>query len=163
MKQNAIKVALVYVIFLLIAGLAVGRMVHLQFFNKEIKDDIYGKKTTRDDPVYPMRGSILAADGRHLAFSTPEYFIAIDCTVAVDSVFDTNVRSLAEALAKNYKEKSADEYVALLTKRRAEGKGYTRLLRQHVGYDEMKTISQYPLLNLGRNRGGLLIEQIDHR
>ena len=163
MKQNAIKVALVYVIFLLIAGLAVGRMVHLQFFDKEIKDDIYGKKTTRDDPVYPMRGSILAADGRHLAFSTPEYFIAIDCTVAVDSVFDANVRPLAEALAKNYKEKSADEYVALLTKRRAEGKGYTRLLRQHVGYDEMKTISQYPLLNLGRNRGGLLIEQIDHR
>ena len=42
MKQNAIKVALVYVIFLLIAGLAVGRMVHLQFFDKEIKDDIYG-------------------------------------------------------------------------------------------------------------------------
>ena len=163
MKQNAIKVALVYVIFLLIAGLAVGRMVHLQFFDKEIKDDIYGKKTTRDDPVYPMRGSILAADGRHLAFSTPEYFIAIDCTVAVDSVFDANVRPLAEALAKNYKEKSADEYVALLTKRRAEGKGYTRLLRQHVGYDEMKTISQYPLLNLGRNRGGLLVEQIDHR
>ena len=163
MKQNAIKVALVYVIFLLIAGLAVGRMVHLQFFDKDIKDDIYGKKTTREDPIYPMRGSILAADGRHLAFSTPEYFIAIDCTVAVDSVFDANVRPLAEALAKNYKEKSADEYVALLTKRRAEGKGYTRLLRQHVGYDEMKAISQYPLLNLGRNRGGLLIEQIDHR
>ncbi len=163
MKQNAIKVALVYVIFLLIAGLAVGRMVHLQFFDKEIKDDIYGKKTTREDPIYPMRGSILAVDGRHLAFSTPEYFIAIDCTVAVDSVFEANVRPLAEALAKNYKEKSADEYVALLTRRRAEGKGYTRLLRQHVGYDEMKTISQYPLLNLGRNRGGLLIEQIDHR
>ena len=163
MKQNAIKVALVYVIFLLIAGLAVGRMVHLQFFDKDIKDDIYGKKTTREDPIYPMRGSILAADGRHLAFSTPEYFIAIDCTVAVDSVFDANVRPLAEALAKNYKEKSADEYVALLTKRRAEGKGYTRLLRQHVGYDEMKAISQYPLLSLGRNRGGLLIEQIDHR
>ena len=163
MKQNAIKVALVYVIFLLIAGLAVGRMVHLQFIDKEIKDDIYGKKTTREDPIYPMRGSILAADGRHLAFSTPEYFIALDCTVAVDSVFDANVRPLAEALANNYKEKSAEEYVALLQKRRAEGKGYTRLLRQHVGYDEMKAISQYPLLNLGRNRGGLLIEQIDHR
>ena len=163
MKQNAIKVALVYVIFLLIAGLAVGRMVHLQFFDKEIKDDIYGKKTTREDPIYPMRGSILAADGRHLAFSTPEYFIALDCTVAVDSVFEANVRPLADALARNYKEKSADEYVALLQKRRAEGKGYTRLLRQHVGYDEMKAISQYPLLNLGRNRGGLLIEQIDHR
>ena len=163
MKQNAIKVALIYVIFLLIAGAAVARMVDLQFFDKDIKTEEYGKKTVREDPIKPMRGSILAADGRHLAFSTPEYFIALDCTVAHDTVFEANVRPLAEALAKNYKEKSADEYVALLRQRRAEGKGYTRLLRQHVGYDEMKAISQYPLLNLGRARGGLLIEQIDHR
>ena len=83
--------------------------------------------------------------------------------MAHDTVFEANVRPLAEALAKNYKEKSADEYVRLLRQRRAEGKGYTRLLRQHVGYDEMKAISQYPLLNLGRARGGLLVEQIDHR
>ena len=163
MKQNAIKVAIIYVIFLLIAGAAVARMVDLQFFEKDIKTEEYGKKTVREDPIKPMRGSILAADGRHLAFSTPEYFIALDCTVAHDTVFEANVRPLAEALAKNYKEQSADEYVRLLRQRRAEGKGYTRLLRQHVGYDEMKAISQYPLLNLGRARGGLLVEQIDHR
>ncbi len=163
MKQNAIKVAIIYVIFLLIAGAAVARMVDLQFFEKDIKTEEYGKKTVREDPIKPMRGSILAADGRHLAFSTPEYFIALDCTVAHDTVFEANVRPMAEALAKNYKEKSADEYVRLLRQRRAEGKGYTRLLRQHVGYDEMKAISQYPLLNLGRARGGLLVEQIDHR
>ena len=163
MKQNAIKVAIIYVIFLLIAGAAVARMVDLQFFEKDIKTEKYGKKTVREDPIKPMRGSILAADGRHLAFSTPEYFIALDCTVAHDTVFEANVRPLAEALAKNYKEKSADEYVRLLRQRRAEGKGYTRLLRQHVGYDEMKAISQYPLLSLGRARGGLLVEQIDHR
>ncbi len=162
MKQNAIKVAIIYVIFLLIAGAAVARMVDLQFFEKDIKTEEYGKKTVREDPIKPMRGSILAADGRHLAFSTPEYFIALDCTVAHDTVFEANVRPLAEALARNYKEKSADEYVRLLRQRRAEGKGYTRLLRQHVGYDEMKAISQYPLLNLGRARGGLLVEQIDH-
>ena len=163
MKQNAIKVAIIYVIFLLIAGAAVARMVDLQFFEKDIKTEEYGKKTVREDPIKPMRGSILAADGRHLAFSTPEYFIALDCTVAHDTVFEANVRPLAEALARNYKEKSADEYFRLLRQRRAEGKGYTRLLRQHVGYDEMKAISQYPLLNLGRARGGLLVEQIDHR
>ena len=70
MKQNAIKVAIIYVIFLLIAGAAVARMVDLQFFEKDIKTEEYGKKTVREDPIKPMRGSILAADGRHLAFST---------------------------------------------------------------------------------------------
>lgn len=163
MKQNAIKVALAYAIFLVIAVTAIVRIVDLQFFNSDIKTGVYSKKTTRDDVIEPIRGSILAADGRHMAFSTPEYFIALDCTVSADTTFDNNVRPLAEALAKNYGERSADEYVNLLRSRRAAGKGYTRLLKKHVGYDEMKQISTYPLLCLGRATGGLLIEQIDHR
>ena len=163
MKQNAIKVALVYALFLMIAVAAVARIVDLQFFDKDIEFENYGKKTTRQDPIMPVRGSILAADGRYLAFSTPEYFIALDCTVAADSVFEANVRPLAEALSKNYRERSADEYVALLRSRRAAGRGYTRLLKQHVGYDQMKAISQYPLLCLGQRKGGLIVEQIDHR
>ncbi len=163
MKQNAIKVALVYALFLMIAVAAVARIVDLQFFDKDIEFENYGKKTTRQDPIMPVRGSILAADGRYLAFSTPEYFIALDATVAADSVFEANVRPLAEALSKNYRERSADEYVALLRSRRAAGRGYTRLLKQHVGYDQMKAISQYPLLCLGQRKGGLIVEQIDHR
>lgn len=163
MKQNAIKVALVYALFMLIGVTAIGRIVYLQFFDKDIKTESYRTKVTREDPVAPIRGSIIARDGRYLAFSTPEYFIGLDCTVAPDSVFEANVRPLAEALAKNYKERSADEYVNLLTSRRADGRGYTRLLRQHVGYNEMKEISQYPLLSMGRRRGGLIIEKIDHR
>ncbi len=155
--------ALVYALFMLIALTAIGRIVYLQFFDKEIKTESYRTKVTREDPVSPIRGSIIARDGRYLAFSTPEYFIGLDCTVAVDSVFEANVGPLAEALAKNYKEHTADEYVKLLRTRREDGKGYTRLLRQHVSYNEMKQISQYPLLNLGRRRGGLLIEKIDHR
>ncbi len=163
MKQNAIKVGIVYAIFLIIGIVSIVRMVDLQFFDKGIEYDKYGMRLTREDPIEPIRGSILAADGRYLAFSTPEYFIAIDATVAPDSVFEANVRPLAEALARNYKEKSADEYVNILRTRRAEGKGYTRLLKQHVGYDEMKAISNYPLLDRGRRRGGLIVEQIDHR
>ena len=163
MKQNAIKVGIVYAIFLIIGIVAIVRIVDLQFFDKGIEYDKYGMRLTREDPIEPIRGSILAADGRYLAFSTPEYFVAIDATVAPDSVFEANVRPLAEALARNYKERSADEYVNLLRNRRSEGKGYTRLLRQHVGYDEMKAISNYPLLDRGRRRGGLIVEQIDHR
>ena len=150
-------------LFLVVAVAAVARIVDLQFFDKDIEFENYGKKTTRQDPIEPVRGSILAADGRYLAFSTPEYFIALDATVAPDSVFEANVRPLAEALSNNFRERSVDEYVNLLRSRRAAGRGYTRLLKQHVGYDQMKAISQYPLLCLGQRQGGLLIEQIDHR
>ncbi|MBP5504929.1 MAG: transpeptidase family protein [Bacteroidales bacterium] len=163
MKQNVVKVALAYVVFLVIAITAVARMVDLQYFEDDIKTGVYSKKTIRDDAIEPVRGSILAADGRHLAFSTPEYFIGLDCTVASDSIFEANVRPLAEALSKNYGERSVEEYVNLLTSRRAAGKGYTRLLKKHIGYDEMKAVSQYPLLCLGRAYGGLLVDQIDHR
>lgn len=163
MKQNALKVGIVYAIFFLIAMGAIGKMVYLQFFDKDIDYDKYGMKLTKEEPLPPVRGSILAADGRHLAFSTPEYFIAMDCTVAADSVFEAGVRPLAEALASNYKEKSAAAYEELLRSNRAGGKQYTKLLRQHVGYDEMKAISKYPILCRGQRRGGLIVEQIDHR
>ena len=163
MKQNTIKVGIVYAIFLIIGIVAIVRMVDLQFFDKGIEYDKYGMRLTREDPIEPARGSILAADGRYLAFSTPEYFIAMDPTVAHDTVFEPYVRPLAEALASNYKEKRADEYERQLRAARQDGKRYVKLLRQHVGYDEMKAISQYPILSKGRRRGGLIIEQIDHR
>ena len=145
--------ALVYALFILIGLTAIGRIVYLQFFDKEIKTGSYQTRVYREDPLSPIRGSIIARDGRYMAFSTPEYFIGLDCTVAVDSVFEANVGPLAEALANNYKEKSAEEYVKLLRARREDGKGYTKLLRQHVSYNEMKERSKYPLLNLGRRRG----------
>ena len=163
MKQNFLKVGIVYAIFFLIAMGAIGKMVYLQFFDKGIEFGKYGMKMTKEEPLPPIRGSILAADGRYLAFSTPEYFIALDCTVAPDSVFEANVRPLAEALASNYKEKSASAYEEMLRGNRAAGKQYTKLLKQHVGYDEMKAISNYPLLKLGQRRGGLIIEPTDHR
>ncbi len=163
MKLNVLKVAAFYAIFLVIAVAAVARIVDLQYFDKEVTREGIAKKDTRDDVTMPLRGSILAADGRNLAFSTPEYFIAMDCTVAPDSVFEANIRPLCEALAKNYKEKSADQYEALLREKRRSGKQYTKLLRRHVSHAEMREISQYPLLCEGQRKGGLIVEEIDHR
>ena len=155
--------ALVYALFMLIAIIAVGRIVYLQFFDKGIKTTIYTPQVFREDTISPIRGSIIARDGRYLAFSTPEYFIRMDCTVSKDTTFENNVRSLAEALANGFGEKSADEYERMLRNDRAAGKRYSKLLRQHVSYDEMKAISGYPILRLGNRRGGLIVEPTDHR
>ncbi|MCF0177283.1 MAG: hypothetical protein HUJ90_01550, partial [Bacteroidales bacterium] len=144
--------------------MAIVRIIDLQFFDG-IKDEAhpYTKSTTRTDVTQAARGSILAKDGRYLAFSTPEYYIAMDCTVADSALFFDNVEALATRLAQDYKERSAKEYVKLLKSCRASNKKYIKLLNQHVPYSEMKDICQYPILNMGRSLGGVIVENIDHR
>lgn len=163
MKNNTLRVAIVYGIFLLLGLMAVGRMIQLQYIAKDIKTDDYGIATTKVVVTAPVRGSILAADGRPLAFSTPEYFIAIDCTVPNDTLFNKEVGALADSLATRYHEKTKQEYITLLSSNRAAGKCYTKLLRQHVGYNEMKEISTWPILRKGSRYGGLIVENVDHR
>ncbi|NLD21056.1 MAG: transpeptidase family protein [Bacteroidales bacterium] len=163
MQNNIVRIGIVYILFFLIAAVAVGRIVQLQFFDEEVKDNKYHAKVTRVDETEATRGSILANDGRYLAFSTPEYYVAMDCTVPIDTLFDNNVEALAKALSSNFNERSTKEYVNLLKSCRKENKKYIRLLKQHVNYDTMKLISEYPILNHGRAFGGFITEKLDYR
>lgn len=163
MKQNAIKVAIVYTVFLVLAIVAVVRIVDLQFFDKDIKFKEYRTKTSDVVEVAPIRGSILAADGRPLAFSTPWYAIGIDPTVQDSVEFEKNIAALSKALADNYHQRSAEEYEKTLRAARQSNKKYVKLLKKPVSYDEMKAIAQYPLFCLGREKGGYVKDPVDHR
>ncbi|MBQ7222436.1 MAG: transpeptidase family protein [Bacteroidales bacterium] len=165
MRSNFSRIGFVYFAFIAVALCAIGKMVHLQFFDPLRKaDHPMTKDTEKVVETEATRGSILAADGRYLAFSIPEYYIAMDCTVVDSAYFYDNVAALSKCLADTYKERSASEYESLLKSCRAgRGRKYIRLLKQHVSYEEMKAISKYPILERGQARGGLIVEQIDHR
>ncbi|MCF0164526.1 MAG: transpeptidase family protein [Bacteroidales bacterium] len=161
MKGNIIRLGIVYIIFLILGIVVLARIVDLQYFNVPSRD--YVKKTVREDSTDGIRGNILAADGRYLAFSTPWYEIAMDVTVVDSASFYNNVEALASALSENFHEKSTKEYKNLLLTKRREHKQYVRLLKNPVSYSDMKLISGFPILENGRRRGGLITTKIDHR
>ena len=165
MQVNIRKVGYAYLIFVLIAIIVVGRIIDLQFIHKPVGG--YAKKTTREDVLPCTRGSILADDGRYLAFSIPEYRMGMDCVQADSAVFARGIDSLAICLADFYKDKKAAQYKKEITERRKEGlKGGRRYLflnRRLLTYQEMKLVSSFPILREGRARGGRDEVKVDHR
>ncbi len=165
MQVNIRKVGSFYLLFVALALLAIGQIINLQFINKP--EGGYNTPTTREDVLPCTRGSILADDGRYLAFSIPEYRMGMDCVQPDSAVFAAGIDSLAICLANFYKDKKAAQYKKDIVSQRKKGlsggRRYMYLNRRLLTYQEMKEVSSFPILREGRARGGRDEEKIDHR
>jgi cell division protein FtsI (penicillin-binding protein 3) len=155
------RIELVYWLVVLFGLIIMVRIIYLQF-NTNLREE--GQKISiKQEDLPALRGNILANDGRVLAISLPYYELFIDCTVAPDSVFNKHIGALSTAMAKFFKDKTAEQYKRELIKARTEKKRYRRLNPQLVSYTELQTVKKFPLFNLGRNKGGLIVEQKNRR
>lgn len=158
----------VYLAFGLILLFAMA--VVLQLFNVQFKQ---GKKwaamaqtlSTRYMKVDAARGNIFAVDGSLLATSVPEYELHMDMLaggIADDKIFYAKVDSLALKMSQFFGDHSAKEYSMMLRDARKDSARY-QLIRRKVGYQELKKIRQFPIFNLGKYKGGLIIVQKNRR
>ena len=106
------------------------------------------------------RGNILSADGSLLATSLPFFDIFFDPNSSgmKESDFINNVDSLAYLLA-NYVDPALTEggWREKLINARAAGSKYM-LIKRNVNFAQKQEISQFPLFNLGKFRGGFIAE-----
>ncbi len=165
MQVNIRKVGTFYLLFVALALLAIGQIINLQFFHKP--DGGYNQPTTREDVLPCTRGSILADDGRYLAFSIPEYKMGMDCVQPDSATFAQGIDSLAICLANFYKDKKAAQYKKEIVEQRRKGlsggRRYMFLNTRLLTYQEMKEVSSFPILREGRARGGRDEVKVDHR
>lgn len=116
-------------------------------------------------PVEPERGNILAKDGSLLATSIPYFDIYMDpnSTGMSEKDFMDNLDSLAHCIA-TYVDNTFTPggFREFLLDRRRAGDRYV-LIKRKVSYAERKFIEQFPLFNLGRNRGGFIVEKRSER
>jgi cell division protein FtsI (penicillin-binding protein 3) len=158
------KMLIVYFTYLLVAFLAIGKIVHLQFFSdyKNKLDAIVYR--TIDIPA--GRGSILAYDGHVLATTVPFYEIRMDCSLPSDEMLNRHLDDLSVALARMFQDKSAAAYKRDITQARVTKKpGYRNLPlgNRTVSHDELLKIKQFPIFNMGQFRGGLIVNEKDKR
>ncbi|MEO8886846.1 MAG: penicillin-binding protein, partial [Mucilaginibacter sp.] len=100
-----------------------------------------------------------------LATSVPEYELHMDMMaagIANDRVFYEKVDSLAMKLAQLYPDRSAQEFSRMLRDARKDGSRY-QLIRRRVTHQELKQIRQFPIFNLGKYKGGLIVLQQNKR
>jgi len=97
-----------------------------------------------------------------LATSVPEYDLHMDMMAAAagdEHIFNEKVDSLAMKLSQMFKDRSAKEYSRLLRDARKNEERY-QLIRRRVSYQDLKQIRKFPILNMGKYKGGLIaVEQ----
>ncbi|TVR82176.1 MAG: PASTA domain-containing protein [Saprospirales bacterium] len=111
------------------------------------------------------RGDILSENGLPLATSLQFFDIRMDLNTQAldDRIFFAEIDSLAWYLSRYVdRSKSTAEYRNFLIQRRRAGERYL-LLKRNATFDEMKMISQFPILRRGQFRGGLIVERKSRR
>ncbi len=152
-----LRIALIYKLFVVVTIGVIIKVVYVQYISDEETSVI--ENAFKEEIIPAMRGDILACDGSPLATSIPFYEVKIDCTVSNKDTFDSNVARLSKALAAFYKNKTAAQYEKELRKARKDGNRYKKLGNRLIDYSELNVVKQFPILRLGKNRGGIIIEE----
>jgi len=160
-----LRVYLAFGLILLFAGAVAFQLCRVQFVQGPKWKAMAKTMSAQYVNIEAERGNIFASDGSLLATSVPEYELHMDMLaggIVDDGVFQEKVDSLALCLSKFFGDKSQREYARMLREARKDGDRY-QLIRRKVGYQELKEIRKFPIFNMGKYKGGLIVIQQNKR
>ena len=157
------RVILTYVVFIAWGLLILGRVIYINVVEGEKWRLKAESLTLRMFDVESLRGDIMAHDGRLLATSVPYFNIRFDpladgLTGRYKAEFEKGIDSLALNLSLLFGDRSKAQYKAeILAARKMRNRNV--LLKRQVDFNQLKRLRTFPIFRLGRNRGGLIVEQ----
>ncbi|MDR0436857.1 MAG: transpeptidase family protein [Bacteroidales bacterium] len=172
------RINLVYIGILLVALAIVVRTAVLIFFEGDKWRGRTENQTTRNVDVEAKRGNIYSSDGSILVMTMPIFTVRMDLhhSVVPQDTFNLYVRALSDSLTKLFPKKSSNEWQKLLTEARSKDLGVNQdtkisrgrgardfLIARNIRYAELKRLQMFPILNKGKNRGGLVVEETNRR
>ena len=143
------------------ALLVVYKLVTIQFVEGDQYRSLADDRTIKDDVIPANRGNVYSVGGSLLATSVPKYDIRIDLVAPSDKNYEAFIEPLCDSLAKFNKTTSV-EYKRKLRLAR-ENKNRYFLLARNLEYSQYLQFRDFPLLNLGAFKGGLIVEQTTKR
>lgn len=151
-------------LFLVVFALAIiARVLYIQIQEGAELREMGQKRAVEERKIDALRGNIYSINNSLLAVTIPKYEIRMDVVSnKSDRFFNTNVDSLAFQLSKLFKDRSKSQYKKLLTRARQK-KNYYLLLKRNVSYKQLLELQTFPILRLGRNKGGLIIIKSNKR
>jgi cell division protein FtsI (penicillin-binding protein 3) len=161
------RVYLCFLCMVLLCIFVLGRAIYIQRaqgkFWKSKGDSLHIKS----EPILAERGSIYSEDGNMLSTSVPVFDVFID--FGADGLrekqgkrFKDNIDSLTMKLANLFADKSADDYKKELQQAYDEEDRYYSLHKK-VTFDQYLQLRDFPLVRLGRNKSGFIIDPKDKR
>lgn len=138
----------------------ISKIVEVQYFKKDTYTKIADNETIKEHVIKSRRGNIYTEDGNLLATSITKYDVAIDPSEKVISkkLFNENIQALSDSIYTVFGAYSKHYYAQKINKARNKGKQYVSL-RRNLTFDQFQRIKSFPILNKGRFKGGLIVEE----
>ena len=133
----------------------------IQFVEGDAYREMAEKHSIQNIDIPANRGNVYAADGSLLATSIPKYDIRIDAIQPKQSVFNALVKPLSDSLSQ-FSGKPSSYHLKKIKKARLDKNRYF-LLARNISYSDYIRIRNFPMLNLGAIRGGLIVTQEEKR
>lgn len=113
------------------------------------------------------RGTIYSEDGQMLSASLPQFDIYVDFLAdglrdKNGKVFKENIDSFSRAMASYFQDKTAAQYKKELQDGYKKKSRYY-LLKKKLSFEEYKAFREFPLVKLGRNKSGVIVEESSKR
>ena len=149
------RIVSLYVFICFIAVVVISKILIIQRIDQEI--------TSVNLPelfkINASRGNIFSDDGSLLAISMPLYNVYMDLSVIDDNIFNSDIGDLSISLHNLFGNKSASDYEKYLRKSRLKEKNKYVKLKNKVTHNELNLMKSFPILKLGKFKGGLIVEE----
>ena len=162
-KSIHIKSIVIYFFMGIFAIAIMARVLYIQIKEGSELRQMGLNRSVEERKIDALRGNIYSTNNSLLAVTIPKYELRMDViSNKSDRFFNSNVDSLAFQLSKLFKDRPKSAYKKLLTKARAQ-KNYYLLIKKNVSYEQLNKLKKFPILRLGRNKGGLIVIKSNKR
>ncbi|WP_400191697.1 penicillin-binding transpeptidase domain-containing protein [Hymenobacter sp. B81] len=171
MKQGSVKksivtrVRLAFLGVLLFSAAIVWKIQRIQYVEGEKWRALEQERRIVYQPVRATRGNIFSDNESIMATSLPFFRVAWDPSVVDDNLFQKDVDSLALQLSRFFGDRSVQEYRRKLVNAHSAKPAvrYLRLNSRQINFQEKKLLATWPIFRAGKNKGGVIFEQVDKR
>ncbi len=161
------RVYLCFLGIMLLGVVVLGKAFYIQNiqgkFWKNLGDSLHLKYLTLEG----QRGTIYSEDGNMLSTSVPVFDVYID--FGADGLcekngkrFKDNLDSLCLSMASLFKDKTTDEYKQILMLGFKNKDRYFPL-KKKISFDQYTAFRDFPLVRMGKNKSGFIIDSRDKR
>ncbi|MCW3118235.1 MAG: peptidoglycan glycosyltransferase [Chitinophagaceae bacterium] len=156
------RVYLSFIGITILSSLVLGRAFYIQRFQgnywRSMSDSMHQRFIETD----AERGTIYSEDGEMLSTSLPQFNIYLDFMAdglrdKGGKVFKENIDSFAVAVAGLFGDKSVGDYKKEFRQSYKKKERY-HLLKKKVSFEEYKSFRGFPLVELGKNKSGVITE-----
>lgn len=157
-KRAIIVATCVFAIILVIFG----KLIYTSISEGGNLRDQAENYTIQKMTIEAQRGNIFSADGKLLAISMPVYNLYMDPTAPNNENFNNNIEALALELSEIFNNRTSLEWKNFIKAKRARGDRYIKIASQ-ITFSDLQKVKTFPLYELGKYKGGLIVEQQNHR